>query len=208
MTVSIGGGGGGGGGLLGPGGDGDVVYIRPTDQVDLTDDLGGAIQDNPILIPTVLTGAGAGATGSGLTYTQGVGLTLAGVGTAANLYSAYLAYEAAGKAEEAAEAAARLEALMTEEQVAAMKEENVRTLATARARAGASGLSGASSEIYISALEESGEADIEWLEKVGVSKYNLRIDEGTAAKYQAQTSMWGYVGQATQSAIGMYSMFD
>lgn len=116
-------------------------------------------------------------------------------------------YSAIEDAKKAAKEAAELEALSTEEQIRSLKEENKRREATARARAAASGLSGASSEIYLSSLQESGRADIDWLKKVGVSHAQARLDEGTSAFHQARSQMWGNIGGMIPRVGSIVKMF-
>jgi hypothetical protein len=171
---------------------------------------------------SVEAGTGLVATGSEVTLGEGVltGLTETGVNliagaelgdlatgitVAAALYQAQTAYEAAGDAEAAAKTAAELEALYTAEQVETLEQENIQTLSTARARAAASGVSGASSEIYINALKEAGEEDVQWLKDVGISNYNLAIQEGESAVAQAEAQMWGYVGQGLGGVLEFFS---
>lgn len=122
-------------------------------------------------------------------------------------YQAYLAKQAGEEAGKRALTAAEWEAELTGEQVRILEEENRRTVSTARARAGASGLSGASSELYISALEETGRQDVEWLKKVGSTAYNARIEEGRASQMQAESQMWGFVGQGVSGVSQTASMF-
>ncbi len=109
-------------------------------------------------------------------------------------------YEAGKDAQDAAYRAAVAEQESTDEAVRVMLEENKRTEATARARAGASGLSGASSELYVDALEQTGRQDIDWLKKVGASNVQARLDEGTAAYHQATSQMWGQIGSMIPQA--------
>lgn len=118
--------------------------------------------------------------------------------------SAKESYDAAKAAKEAARRAGEAETEFTAEQTRVMLAENERTESLARARAAASGLSGASSEIYISALEESGRADIDWLKKVGESNVQAQIDAGTAAYHAARAQMWGSIGGV---AIGLGRAF-
>lgn len=121
-------------------------------------------------------------------------MLLANLGTVTSGMAAKEGYDAGEDAKDAAVRAAEAERELTDEQTRVMREENKRTEATARARAAASGLSGASSEIYISALEESGRADIDWLQKVGVSNEQSQIDAGTSAFHAARSQMWGNIG--------------
>ena len=127
-------------------------------------------------------------------------LLLANPETVVGALSAKESYEAGQHAQDAAERAARAEQESTDEAVRVMLAENERTEATARARAAASGLSGASSEIYISSLAETGREDIDWLKKVGASNVQARLDEGTSAFHQARSQMWGNIGSMIPGA--------
>ena len=110
-------------------------------------------------------------------------------------------------AKEAAKDAAEIDRLSTAESVRIMEEENARTVSTAKVRAGASGLSGASTEMYLAALEETGQKDVEWLKTVGAANYQNRVTEGRLAQVQAQAQMWGtgasVIGAGT-SAIKLF----
>lgn len=116
--------------------------------------------------------------------------------------------QAAEEAVKAGERGAEMERERTLEQSRVMKEENARTDAVARARAASSGLSGASSELYIESLAASGREDILWLEKVGQSAYNARLEEGQSAYRTAMSNMWGSLGTAGSEGIKSAERFD
>ena len=115
---------------------------------------------------------------------------------------------AAKAAKQRAEEAARLEAEATAEKVKRLKEENERKESMARARAAASGVGGASTEIYIEALKESGREEIEWLEKVGASKYQAAAGSGDSAYSQATASMWGSVGDLASTGLKAWQTYQ
>lgn len=135
----------------------------------------------------------------------GLGILLAPA--AASGMSAYEQHKAGKEAKKAGKRKAEAEEAYTEEQVRILTEENERRESEARARASASGLSGASSEIYISALEESGRQDIDWLKTVGASRYEAAISEGESAYSQAQAAMWGSIGNAFSGGMGSFAGF-
>lgn len=118
------------------------------------------------------------------------------VAAGTSAYSAYEQREAGKAAKKQAKVAARAEEATTAEKVRVLAEENRRKESLARARAAASGVGGASSEIYIAALEESGREDIAWLKEVGATKYQAAIASGESAYAQSQAAMWGSIGQA------------
>lgn len=115
--------------------------------------------------------------------------------------------KAASEAKDRAAEAARMEAAATAEKVKRLKEENERKSSMARARSAASGVSGASSEIYMAALEEAGREEISWLEKVGASKYQSQIGAGESAYSQATSQMWGGVGELASAGVGAWSTY-
>jgi len=121
--------------------------------------------------------------------------------------TAYTQYEAGKQAKEASERAAEAEAATTAEEVRRMTEEKKRTEALGRARAAASGVSGASTELYLDALEKSGREEIDWLKKVGATAYQARLDEGESAYLQAQSQMWGSIGSMIPGVGQAISMF-
>lgn len=127
--------------------------------------------------------------------------------TIASGAAAYEDYQAAQLAKEQGKANAAAEAARTAETIRVTEEENKRAEATARARAAASGLSGASSEIYISALEESGRQDIDWLKQVGASSYDAAIAGGESAYHQATAAMWGNIGGMASGGMGSIAGF-
>lgn len=115
--------------------------------------------------------------------------------------AAYEMYKAGELAKDIAAKNAAAEKAATEERVRVMEEENRRTEAAARARAAASGLGGASTELYVNALIESGRQDIDWLKRVGASNYESALSEGESAYHQARASMWGSIGAMGNSSI-------
>lgn len=105
--------------------------------------------------------------------------------------------KAGEQAKDVAARAASMENMRTAELIRVAEEENRRVESIARTRAAASGLGGASTELYISALTQSGREDIDWIKTVGASSYQARLDEGQAAFNQARAAMWGSIGGAT-----------
>ena len=167
-------------------------------------DFGQDLIDHPL--ETVGAALAAPFVAAGATIVAG-GTTALGVATAiapaaAGGMSAYEQHEAAKLAKEQGQANADAAAAYTAEQVRVLTEENERTESLARATAAASGLSGASSELYISALEESGREDIDWLKQLGEFSYNAAISQGESAYHSAQAAMWGSIGGATSGGIG------
>lgn len=121
--------------------------------------------------------------------------------------TAYTQYEAGQAAKDEGQRAAEAEAATTAERVKIMGEENARKEALARARSAASGVSGASSEIYMDALAKTGREDIDWLKKVGESNYDAQIAAGQSAYSQAQAGMWSSIGGMIPGVGQTFSMF-
>lgn len=144
------------------------------------EDFGKDIIEHPVEAAAVLITVGTAGTGAPI---------------AAGMLSAQAQYESGKLAKEQGRAGAEAAAAFTAEQVRVLEEENQRTEALARASAAASGLTGASSEIYIAALEESGRADIDWLKQVGKTTYDASIARGETAYQSAQAAMWGTIGK-------------
>lgn len=134
--------------------------------------------------------------------TVGLPLLVTGAATASSIApiaapaaAAVEQYKAGELAKEIAAKNAKAEEAATAEKIRVLEEENRRTEALARVRAAASGLSGASSELYINALIESGRQDIDWLKQVGATNYASAIGEGESAYKSARAAMWGSIGQ-------------
>lgn len=160
--------------------------------------LWGKVEDDPlkalgvaILAPVALAGA------AGL-----AGTAIAAAPIVAPAMSAREQYKAGEQAKDIGRANAAAIAAETEERVRVVQEENRRRESAARARAAASGLSGASSEIYINALMETGRQDIDWLRKAGESRESAALSEGQTAYHQARAAMWGSIGGMSSGGIG------
>jgi len=130
----------------------------------------------------------------------------AGLGVAADIYTATEMYSAADDARDAGQAAADAEAAFTAEQVRVLTEENKRRDSLAKANAAASGLSGASTQVYMESLRESGRADIDWLNKAGGFAYDAAISSGESAYHTARAAMWGSIGRATGGAASFIDL--
>lgn len=122
------------------------------------------------------------------------------------LIGAYEMYQAGEEAKDAASEQAALIREETAQKVKAAEEENARRESAARARAAASGLSGASSELYIQSLIDVGREDIAWLRRVGKSEESIAYKEGQAAYHQARAAMWGQIGSSVAGAALTYSI--
>jgi len=69
-----------------------------------------------------------------------------------------------------------------------------------RAKLAASGVGGDSAEIYLKALEDAGQEELDWLEKVGSSEYNAALAGGEYASVMAGTG--GQTLSHLGSAVG------
>jgi hypothetical protein len=120
--------------------------------------------------------------------------------------AAHEMYKAGETAKEIAAKNAAAEKAATEERLRILKEENARSESSARARAAASGLSGASTELYVNALIESGRQDIDWLKQVGAYAYESALSEGETAYQQARAAMWGNIGAMGSNILSSFKM--
>ena len=98
-------------------------------------------------------------------------------------------------AEKAAERQAQINADIEKQNTAEEKrrlEEDIEYRdSLARAAAAATGVGGDTTNIYLESLEESGADELNWLDKVGASKYNAAIAAGDVASAQAASSNMG-----------------
>jgi len=98
-------------------------------------------------------------------------------------------------AEKAAERQAQINADIEKQNTAEEKrrlEEDIEYRdSLARAAAAATGVGGDTTNIYLESLEESGADELNWLDKVGASKYNAAIAAGDVASAQAASSNFG-----------------
>lgn len=124
------------------------------------------------------------------------------------IYGGYSDHRRGAQAKRRSKEKQRMETKVTNEKVKRMEEENRRRASIARARAGASGVGGASTEVYISALEESGREEVDWLKEVGASIYAQHKMEGETAYSEAQQDMWGNVGQGVQAGVSLYDSWS
>lgn len=106
-------------------------------------------------------------------------------------------YDAAQKALGIGQSNAEIEARQTEEEVRRQSISNRRTEGLARARAAASGVGGASMEMYIESLTNTGLEEVAWMEEVGQTRYQKALDEGESAYDAAMFKFY----EATASTI-------
>lgn len=133
---------------------------------------------------------------------------LSGVSAAVNLVSGISSYlggqSAADEAERAAKEQARLDALHTAEAVKRMEYENIRKEALTAARSAASGIGGATADLYLGEMERIGEEEVNWLRKVGAARFSATIESGrvagSVARSQAEQALWGGIGSALSTA--------
>lgn len=125
-------------------------------------------------------------------------------GLAGSAASALQQAKAGKQAKKIAAQNAAMEAAQTREEEKRMRAEQARQQSLARARASASGVGGQSTNIYMDALAKAGEEEIDWLKKVGASKYDKALTEGRIAKNEAQTGMWGSILDAGKTVLGFF----
>jgi len=73
----------------------------------------------------------------------------------------------------------------------------------ARAAAAATGVGGDTTNVYLESLEESGADELNWLDKVGASKYNAAIAAGDVASAQASSSNMGSFMSLASIGLGL-----
>jgi hypothetical protein len=163
----------------------------------------------PLLFGTAATGtaaATAGLIGTGGALSLGGAMSLGSLAmTGASMLSSR---SAAGDVKDEARRKAEMEAATTSEKLKRLEEENRRKESLARARAAASGVGGASTEIYIGALEKAGREEMDWLKEVGASSYQSALAEGRNAYTDAMTGFWGSAGKAAGAIGNMWSTYD
>ena len=98
--------------------------------------------------------------------------------------------DAASKASQIGRDNADIEARQTAEEKRRMTKEHRYTQGLARARAAASGVSGDSMDFYMESLIMSEQEEVDWLEEVGLSKYNKALQEGELASDIARSGAY------------------
>lgn len=116
------------------------------------------------------------------------------IGIGASVAGVVQSRRAASEAEHQARQAAFREQQETQEQLRRTQTEQRYQQSMARARAAAAGVSGESTNIYMQALEQAGQAELDWIEQVGATRYEQQIASGRTAANQAMQGFWGNVG--------------
>jgi len=110
-------------------------------------------------------------------------------------------------AEKAAERQARLNADIEKQNTAEEKRRLEKDVeyrdSLARAAAASSGVVGDTTNIYLKSLEDAGQAELNWLDKVGASKYNAAIAAGDVASAQAASSNIGNFMSLASIGLGL-----
>ncbi len=110
-------------------------------------------------------------------------------------------------AEKAAENQARLnadiEAQNTAEEKRRLESDLDYRQSLARAKAASTGVGGKSADIYLKALEDAGQEELDWLSKVGASKYNAAILAGDVASTQAASANFGNAMSLASMGLGL-----
>ncbi len=133
-------------------------------------------------------------------------LWLSAAGTAATVAGGVMQYNAAQDAKKNARRAADMEARTTAEKARVLAESNQRRESLAKAKAGAAGLSGLSTDVYIDALQKVGREELSWLKEVGASNYAKQLEAGQGASNQSMAGFWGSLGQTTKMATDWYNL--
>lgn len=80
------------------------------------------------------------------------------------------------------------------------------TLASTRARSGASGIvSGAGSTTdFLDEMQKTFQEDLDWIQESGGSRASIERAEGRMAKKQASAAAWGTIASGTSSMMGYW----
>ena len=125
----------------------------------------------------------------------------------AGVLGVYQSYKGSKEARRARRRAEEAEALETAEEVRRAEAEAERTEALARARAAASGVGGVTPDIYLAALEEESQLEIDWLRQAGISAVEAARARGEAAEGRATSGIWSGLaglGETGASIWGTY----
>lgn len=109
-------------------------------------------------------------------------------------------YDAAQKALGIGQESAEIERRQTAEEIRRTTASNRRTEGLARARAAASGVGGASMEMYIESLTNTGLEEIDWMREVGETRIQKALAEGESA-YDAAMFKFYEASASTISSI-------
>jgi len=110
-------------------------------------------------------------------------------------------YKTAKATKKAAAHATAAQAASNAENEKRMAEEQMRKESLARARAAASGLTGASVDVYLGALEQSNQEELDWLKQVGQTKVQATQMEGDLAYSQAMSNVFGSISSMASTGI-------
>ena len=135
---------------------------------------------------------------------QAIGAALPYLFAGASAYSAYRQHEAGRDAIKSAKYSARMQELETFEEARRLKKQQDANLATARARAAASGVGGGTVKGYLGEMDAEQKAQLEWLKKAGKSQADLTRMQGKQAARQATT---GAFGSLIGAGRDYYTMF-
>lgn len=130
----------------------------------------------------------------GLTAAGYLALTAIGTSVASGVQQ----YQASEKAEDIAAENAAMVALETEEAVKRMEYEQAQIQAVARAKKAASGAGGETFNVFMGELEDVGAQEIDWLKKVGASRYRATEEEGRYASMMGRAGAVRAFGGAFQ----------
>lgn len=125
------------------------------------------------------------------------------VGAGAAVYSGIQqkkeAKEQAARIEQQTAANVELERQNVEEEMKRVAREQEYSQSLARARAGAAGVTGGTTDLYLAAMEDIGKQELDWIQKVGASREKVTQLGGQAAAAstisRGMAGFWGSMGQ-------------
>jgi hypothetical protein len=122
------------------------------------------------------------------------------IAAGATVYSVAQQREAAKEAERLANKNAEAAAAETEEVARRAAKDAARAEALARAKSVASGVSGASADLYIQELEQSNKEQIAWIRKAGATNVDIIRYGGIQARRQGEAAAMGTAAGGISSA--------
>ena len=138
---------------------------------------------------------------------QAIPAIVAIVGLAASAYSAYQQADAADEAKEIAEMNADRERAESAEEARRAQKQADRTNSLARARAAASGIAGESSDMYLAALEDEQQREVDWIRTSGSSRAKIIEKEGRRAHKIGNAEAWSTMASGVQDSYSWYQTY-
>ena len=120
----------------------------------------------------------------------------------AGVYGAVESHKAAEEQQKLAEKNAEYEQMEAEESARRLSEENARTESLTRAMAAASGAGGESQQNYMTALEQKGKREVNWMRKTGANRASIIKQEGAITAQAGKAKAWASGIQSGAEGVG------